>query len=66
MSVYRVGKYWHFSFQAHGAPYHRSTHLDATERNLSRARQKEAEAKKLVREGNAPASAPAPEADQAA
>ncbi len=32
MSVYPVGKYYHYSFQYLGVPYHASTRLAATER----------------------------------
>lgn len=53
MSVYRVGKYWHYSFQYLNVAYHASTRLGATERNLTRAREMELKAKHLVREGNA-------------
>lgn len=53
MSVYRVGKYYHYSFQYLNVAYHASTRLGATERNLMRAREMELKAKQLVREGNA-------------
>lgn len=51
--MYRVGKYWHYSFQYLGAQYHASTRLAATERNRTRATEIQVKAKQMVREGNA-------------
>lgn len=53
MSVYRVGKYWHYSFQYLGVAYHASTRLAGTERNRTRALAMELKAKTMAREGNA-------------
>lgn len=52
MSVYRVGKYWHYSFQALGITYHASTHLEATEKNRPRALELQLKAKLTARAGN--------------
>jgi site-specific recombinase XerD len=53
MSLFKVGRYFHYSFQYLGKRYHASTHLAATERNRNRAREMELKVKQTAREGNA-------------